>query len=186
MNAIIVSPWVEAPRSYAEPLYAVSRALAHRHPETQVHGLLGGEYGYGQHFENAVFEMHPYYWGDCTCGFDDREHAHYLTINQSPDYDTERAAFLASDRHAKECPVGWPNFRHKPSGFELRWYKYIGRGMEMNREVSAAELAEICAECIASLAVVDAVVEAPALPAGGAPALPAGGAPALPAGGAPA
>jgi len=36
-------------------------------------GLLGGEYGYGVDYENDVFMMFPYYWGDCTCGFDKYE-----------------------------------------------------------------------------------------------------------------
>lgn len=27
----------------------------------------------GDEFENHVFEVFPYYWGDCTCGFDDIE-----------------------------------------------------------------------------------------------------------------
>lgn len=31
---------------------------------------LGGENGYGCEFENDVFEMHPYSWRDCECGFD--------------------------------------------------------------------------------------------------------------------
>lgn len=35
-------------------------------------GGLGGTYGYGTHYENDVFEMHPYFWGDCECGFEDR------------------------------------------------------------------------------------------------------------------
>lgn len=33
-------------------------------------GLLGGVYGYGCDYENDVFEMHPFWWGDCECGFD--------------------------------------------------------------------------------------------------------------------
>jgi len=33
----------------------------------------------------------------------------------------------------EECPWCFgsaPNFLHKPSGFKVKWYKYIGRGME--------------------------------------------------------
>lgn len=33
-------------------------------------GLLGGEYGYGAHYKNDVFEMRPFYWGDCTCDYE--------------------------------------------------------------------------------------------------------------------
>ena len=28
---------------------------------------------YGVEFENETFSVFPYYWGDCTCGFDDIE-----------------------------------------------------------------------------------------------------------------
>jgi hypothetical protein len=31
------------------------------------------EAGYGSEFENGVFSVFPYYWGDCTCGFQDHE-----------------------------------------------------------------------------------------------------------------
>lgn len=54
----------------------------------------------------------------------------------------------------EECP--WcgssnaPNFHYKPLGFKLWWYKYIGRGMEMNREISPAECAEMLAQCLPS------------------------------------
>src|SRR5438105_3890103 len=53
----------------AEQLYALSEAPGRRTPDTQAHGLLGGAWGYGQDFTNATFEMHPYWWGDCECGF---------------------------------------------------------------------------------------------------------------------
>lgn len=36
-------------------------------------GFLGGEYGYGADYENDVFEMHPFWWGDCECGHEARE-----------------------------------------------------------------------------------------------------------------
>lgn len=29
------------------------------------------------------------------------------------------------------CASHEANFRHKPTGLEVRWYKYIGRGMEV-------------------------------------------------------
>ena len=57
----------------ADRLYELSKTLGERDPEAQHHGLLGGEWGYGQDFSNGVFEMHPYWWGDCTCGFDMEE-----------------------------------------------------------------------------------------------------------------
>lgn len=29
--------------------------------------------GYSPEFENAIFEVFPYWWGDCECGFEERE-----------------------------------------------------------------------------------------------------------------
>jgi len=42
-----------------------------------------------------------------------------------------------------------PHFHYKPTDFKVSWYKYIGRGMEMNRQVSAQECAEILSACLA-------------------------------------
>ena len=36
-------------------------------------GLLGGEYGYGVDYRNDVFEMRPYCWEACSCGWDEME-----------------------------------------------------------------------------------------------------------------
>jgi len=33
-------------------------------------GILGGEWGYGVEFENEVFSMFPFCWGECECGWD--------------------------------------------------------------------------------------------------------------------
>lgn len=52
-------------------------------------GGLGGMYGYGTNFENDVFVMHPFWWGDCECGFDDLEaewdktHSHETSCYQN-------------------------------------------------------------------------------------------------------
>lgn len=58
---------------YSDGLYEISKALCLQNPEAQAHGALGGEYGYGQEFQNDVFEMHPFWWGDCDCGFDQKD-----------------------------------------------------------------------------------------------------------------
>jgi hypothetical protein len=50
------------------------------------------------------------------------------------------------DRHPDGCP---PNF--KCGDFEVRWYKYLGRGSSMNRNIGAEELAEIERRCMESL-----------------------------------
>lgn len=44
-----------------------------------------------------------------------------------------------------------PNFLHKRTGLELRWYKYALRDSYTNREVSPQEWRSIMDECIASV-----------------------------------
>lgn len=55
-------------------LRMLTHQLMKRTPE-QDHGcgLLGGAFGYGVRFENDVFVMRPFYWGDCDCGLSERE-----------------------------------------------------------------------------------------------------------------
>lgn len=167
-------------------LYELSRELGERDPERQAHGFLGGEWGYGQDFENDVFEMHPYWWGDCECGHDDREaqwedeHPHLDDCYQSElsrrggyehasrladawglpqvgcavhctcGREEERREWVEANPHPPDCPQVRPNFRHKPSGIEVRWYKYIGRSMEVP-EVTFLAWRGVMDECLASL-----------------------------------
>ncbi len=44
-----------------------------------------------------------------------------------------------------------PNFKHYNSGLEIRWYKYIGRGMSCNQHVCPDCFWNIFAECMNSL-----------------------------------
>ena len=44
-----------------------------------------------------------------------------------------------------------PNFYHKATGFKVWWYKYIGRSVEVNKELTKDELDKIEKECIESL-----------------------------------
>jgi len=68
---------------------------------------------YGSVVEHEYFSMHPFCWCD-----------------------------------GSECP--WcrevdpqPNFHYKPLDIKVSWYKYIGRGMEINRDVTIRECSEI-------------------------------------------
>jgi len=157
------------------------------------HGLLGGEHGYGGDFVCSAFEMHPYWWGDCTCDFDGRDdawwsaHAHadhcyqtslkaiagdgktYRTptdaelralcikhdllwdggsgsmVHCTCGLDAEYAAWRSANDHAHDCREVLPNFRC--GDIEIRWYKYIGRGMSVNRPVTRRELVKAFAKC---------------------------------------
>ena len=109
-------------------------------------GVLGGEYGYGAVFENAMFAMHPYCWCEqdtcpwcnvCLCG----EDSFIYLIDGKPAGDwgawldapnSRRSTQIDETKQCVRCRTGQeaaPNFLHKPSGTTVRWYKYIGRGM---------------------------------------------------------
>lgn len=183
----------------AEKLYELSEALGKKSPDVQAHGLLGGEWGYGQDFKNNAFEMHPYWWGDCTCGFDEKdsawsdEHPHTetcffnryqaeekrlecsgISFNKRHNLMTKwakangctdapngmevyrdcgveqaYAAWRNSNGHFSDCREVVPNF--KCDDLEIRWYKYIGRGMSVNREASRKELRQIFRKCRQSI-----------------------------------
>lgn len=183
----------------AERLYKLSEMLGKKNPDSQAHGLLGGEWGYGQDFKNEVFEMHPYWWGECTCGFDESDlswseiHLHttpcffnrymaeekrlasdVVSFDKRHDLMTEwakangyadapngmavhcdcgvheeYAAWRNDNNHASDCREAIPNF--KCGDLEIRWYKYIGRGMSINREVSRAKLRRIFRKCRQSI-----------------------------------
>lgn len=180
-------------------LYALSESLGRRDPVAQAHGILGGEWGYGQDFKNDVFEMHPYFWGDCECGFEEaaseweESHPHTSACWHTRWHNEHERLFSAdlgyaekqkamrtweiihgwdgrpgvavfcdcgtderwhnwveAHSHSPDCRVVLPNFRCED--VEVRWYKYIGRGMSVNREVPRAEWRDIFAKCFASIA----------------------------------
>jgi len=71
-------------------------------------------------------------WVHCTCS-----------------HEKAYAAWCAANSHKPTCATVLPNFKHHASGFEVRWYKYIGRGMEV---VGAPpDLRTMEAECIADV-----------------------------------
>lgn len=73
-------------------------------------GLLGGEFGYGVHYKNKVFEMFPYYWGDCTCGFDNYEYTgdHRKKCYQTElDIEKKKKGWKKRGRGILEAPERW-------------------------------------------------------------------------------
>lgn len=82
-----------------------------------------------------IFGTDPKYGAavHCTCGVD-----------------KQAAAYFETESHYDTCAVELPNFLHKPSGLEVRWYKYIGRGMDV-RGAAPANLGALIDECVASL-----------------------------------
>lgn len=161
----------------------------------KINGKIGRNYG--EHFNNSVFEMNDYYWGDCTCGYAEIEsewissnfhkdfcyqidyekltkeypdqiflpekemrdlcEKHNIPYNGgissavhcSCDYDEKWNNFLSVYSHKENCLLIRPNFKH--FDFEISWYKYIGRGMEYNREIDKKEIKAIFDDCEESL-----------------------------------
>lgn len=187
---------------YSDGLYELTKFIDTNTGEDNIQGILGGQHGYGHEYKNDVFEMHPFYWGDCTCHYDkarddwEEKHNHaedcYQTIyhekhykdyggwdfslKDGHDYDDNCIAetcavfgidpnqpggavhctcdhdiayynFLQTISHSEECMVDKPNFKHYASGLEVIWYKYIGRSMESNKELTRREWNAILDEC---------------------------------------
>lgn len=64
----IISPPVADPCDMLEgALVTLTKEIAKLDPDLVAHGFLGGEFGYGAHYENDVFLMHPFCW----CELDD-------------------------------------------------------------------------------------------------------------------
>ncbi len=200
-------------------LVAITRAISEIDEDKVSHGILGGTYGYGAHWDNDVFTMRPFYWGDCDCGSDEREAAwdadprnrhaadcyqrelqkrkkaaglsyidcdehKFIDVDSDLDYDEmerRREAiyrvvcekynldpevgaavhctcdyrrrweeYIAVNGHRPTCSLELPNFLHKRTGLEVRWYKWIGRGMEV-KNADGVDLQAVFAECLASL-----------------------------------
>lgn len=60
-------------------------------------------------------------------------------------HEKEAETYFSSNDHAERCAIAMPQFWFKPSDFRLRWYKYIGRGMEPEGELPADFMQQIFA-----------------------------------------
>lgn len=65
-------------------------------------------------------------------------------------YEKEWKTWSATNSHKATCSLELPNFLHKRTGMEVRWYKYIGRGMEA-KNAEGVDLQAVFSECVASL-----------------------------------
>lgn len=133
-------------------LRALTKAICEAHPELESGYGLGGEFGYGENFENDIFVMRRQYWGECDCGWSEKEWAWHEKTQGKPDYDEHWKVFLKDNPgHSPQCALELPNFLHKRTGFEVRWYKWIGRDNEIKNPPT--DIAAVIAECIQSLTI---------------------------------
>ncbi|QED12212.1 hypothetical protein SEA_YEET_59 [Mycobacterium phage Yeet] len=128
-------------------------------------GVLGGDNGYGCDYENDVFMMHPFCWCermdcpwclDCECP--DGVYQYFVdgqAVNSETYYEANPRARsyriveeLQCDGCVKRRTTGFaPNFLYKPTGGEVHWYKYIGRGMEIKGDLPV----DFLVKCLESL-----------------------------------
>jgi hypothetical protein len=91
---------------------------------------------YGVNFENDVFMMHRFCWCD-------QDECLWCTPCRCETIDPDNCKCSSNAE---------PNFRHKELGFELVWYKYIGRDMEITKAgLSAIGVCDMISECLKSL-----------------------------------
>lgn len=97
-------------------------------------GALGGRNGYGAVFENDTFQMHPFCW----CGREEGPNACPWCVDQTTEPgDPGRTS---------------PHFRVKGTPVAVRWYKWIGRSMEVEpADLTAEAWRDAYARCLASL-----------------------------------
>lgn len=201
----IVLPKVEE-SLVAELMRELTKQISLSGHEVESAGLLGGDYGYGAYFKTDVFEMRPFYWGDCepSCDYyqklDDWDflnphkpdcyqtflnELHYEDINTMQEkaghsfddacttvackkygFNPEHSGawqhctcgvtqaylqFIEKAVHTEECQTDKPNFVHIPTGTTVVWYKYIGRDMEYDKNLSYDTWQQIMKDCIQSL-----------------------------------
>lgn len=79
-------------------------------------------------FKNSTFEIFPYYWGDCTCGGNEK-----------------------NIECTNDCLLMKPNFIYFPDETIINWYKYPFRSAYSNKDLKKKEWKNIFKKCINSI-----------------------------------
>lgn len=86
----------------------------------------------GESFKNETFEMHTWVMdAECNC-----------------DFMRKRSKRRRLHTHSSDCQMR-PNFRC--GDIEIRWYRHIGRSLEVNRTTSREELETMFKKCLKSI-----------------------------------
>ncbi len=138
----------------ADALIVLTEHIFHKTPDALGFGFLGGRFGYGGEWSSPVFEMHPDGDYDCDCG---QEAAQVAAWPKEPKKGASRGQYRQACDDVERrfpclptCITVRPHFKHHASGLAVRWYKYIGRSMEIVDP--GVDMAAILAECIADVA----------------------------------
>lgn len=101
----------------SDGLRDLTKAICEAFPEDHDGGFgLGGAFGYGCDFENDVFVMRRFYWGDCTCGLEDRSERWWKANPHSQDCYT-----LERDRRLKKAGLHYTQRKYNDP--KMSWDK---------------------------------------------------------------
>jgi hypothetical protein len=109
---------------------------------------LGGEDAYGVDFENDTFMMHHYCWCD------QEEKCLWCMMNdpaENKNYKKMKAELKSKYNSYWQEWGGAPTFFYKPTKIGCRWYKWIDRDTEWDKEPTKKEWQKIYKDCIESV-----------------------------------
>jgi len=110
-------------------LVAITKAIDERDSDLVAHGCLGGEHGYGGHWDSPVFTMRPFYWGDCDCGYEERSESWHAANPHAPDcWRSERDRRWA----AYDAKVGWEAIERATFGDDRGFFSVFDAQTERN------------------------------------------------------
>lgn len=158
MSEIVVIHPAQTMDELATALVTLTEHIVNKDPEREVDGFLGGRFGYGAAWSSPVFDMRPYCWDDCDCDSGITRTLRYphkpkeglQTRARMNRFWREYEALYVAHPCLPTCCTVLPNFRHHATGLEVRWYKYIGRSMEVTG-CEAPDVPALLAECIADV-----------------------------------
>ncbi len=103
----------------------------------------------------TAFALKHGYTGELSLA-EDNCNCHGKNPNAPGDLEAAHADWAKTNTHASDCPEhpnntrsGLPNFMC--GDVKVDWYKYIGRGMKVSRELTRHEINEVFKKCFESL-----------------------------------
>lgn len=153
-------------------LLEITKTIAEKDETRVAHGFLGGEFGYGGHWDDDIFLMHPECWCDkegecpwctgcavytkqcriCSDPTSTAEGRRAASPEMGCDYVAGRGIFARFAPWTLSHEIRYydpPNFWHKPTNMRVRWYKYIGR--EMAALNVPRDLSQILSDCLRAI-----------------------------------